>query len=151
FMQHVRLNVNLQSGSHVNVASSKVSVSGAANLRVVGTAAEPVILGRASLTGGDIFLGGNRYVLENGAIDFVNPLRTEPVINAQIKTKIDKSDIPLNRRGPRDRTTPPYSSEPPLPAADITNLLAFGRTGEAASGNTLGNLGAQSILTQGLG
>lgn len=151
FMQHVRLNINVQSASQMDVASSKLSVSGTANLHVVGTADEPVILGRASLNGGDIFLYGNRYVLENGAIDFVNPLRTEPIINAQIKTKIDQYDITLNLQGPMDRMTTTYTSEPPLPAADITNLLAFGHTGETATSNTLGNLGAQSILTQGLG
>lgn len=152
FMQHVRLNINLQSASQMDVASSKVSLSGSASLRIVGTAEEPVILGRASLNGGDLFLGGNRYVLQNGAIDFVNPLRTEPVINVQVKTTIDQYDITLNLQGPIERMTTTYSSEPPLPAADITNLLAFGHTSEAAGGNTgsLGNLGAQGVLTQGL-
>ncbi len=153
FLQNVRLNVNLQSASQMDVASSKVSLSGTANLRVVGTAEEPVILGRASLNGGDLFLGGNRYVLQSGAIDFVNPLRTEPIVNAQIKTKIDQYDITLNLQGPIERMRTTYSSEPSLPAADITNLLAFGHTSEAGGPNTgsLGNLGAQSVLVQGLG
>lgn len=152
FMQNVRLNINLQSASQMDVASSKVSLSGTANLRLVGTAEEPVILGRASLNGGDLFLGGNRYVLQSGAIDFVNPLRTEPVINAQIKTKIDQYDITLNLQGPIERMRTTYSSEPPLPAADITNLLAFGHTSETGTNSgSLGNLGAQSVLTQGLG
>ncbi len=153
FLQNVRLNVNVQSASQMDVASSKVSLSGTANLRVVGTAEEPVILGRASLNGGDLFLGGNRYVLQSGAIDFVNPLRTEPIVNAQIKTKIDQYDITLNLQGPIERMRTTYSSEPPLPAADITNLLAFGHTSETGGANTgsLGNLGAQSVLTQGLG
>ncbi len=71
--QHVRLNVEVKSGPQVNAVSTKVSVRGNANLQVVGTAAEPVILGRADLNGGDFFLGGNRYVLQSGAIDFVNP------------------------------------------------------------------------------
>jgi translocation and assembly module TamB len=152
-MQKVRLNVNLQSASQMDVASSKVSLSGTANLRLVGTAEEPVVLGRASLNGGDLFVGGNRYVLQNGAIDFVNPLRTEPIVNAQIKTKISQYDITLNLQGPIERMRTTYSSEPPLPAADITNLLAFGHTAEAGGPNTgtLGNLGAQSVLVQGLG
>jgi len=152
-MQDVRLDVNIQSAAQMDVSASKVSLSGTGNLRLAGTAAEPVVLGRASLNGGDFFLGGNRYVLENGAIDFVNPLRTEPIINAKIKTKIDQYEITLNLQGPLDRMSTTYSSEPPLPAADITNLLAFGHTGEApgASAGSLGNLGAQSVLVQGLG
>jgi hypothetical protein len=40
-----------------------------------------------------------------------------------------------------------------MPAADITNLLAFGHTSETGGGNpgSIGNLGAQSVLAQGLG
>jgi translocation and assembly module TamB len=153
FMQRVRLDVNVQSASQMNVASSKVSLSGTANLHLVGTVAEPVVLGRASLNGGDFFLSGNRYVLQSGAIDFVNPLRTEPIINAQIKTRIDQYDITLTLQGPLERISTTFSSEPPLPAADITNLLAFGHTAEAATGSSgsLGNLGAQSVLAEGLG
>ncbi len=54
--------------------SRTLSVSGAANLRLTGTAADPVLLGRASLTGGDLVFQGNRYVLQSGVIDFVNPI-----------------------------------------------------------------------------
>ncbi|HEY7405349.1 MAG TPA: translocation/assembly module TamB domain-containing protein [Candidatus Angelobacter sp.] len=153
FMQQVKLNVNVQSASQMNVASSKVSLSGTANLRLAGTADEPVVLGRASLNGGDFFLAGNRYVLQNGAIDFVNPLRTEAVVNAQIKTKIDQYEITLSLQGPVDRMSTTFTSDPPLPAADITNLLAFGHTSETGGGNpgSIGNLGAQSVLAQGLG
>jgi translocation and assembly module TamB len=153
FEQHVQLNIELQSAAQMDVASSKVSLRGAANLRLVGTAAEPVILGRANLNGGDLFLGGNRYVLQSGAIDFVNPLRTEAIINAQITTKINQYDISLNIQGPMERLQTTFTSEPPLPHADIINLIAFGHTSETSGGNptALGNLGAQSALVQGLG
>ena len=153
FAQHVRLNVELQSASQMDVASTTVSLRGNANLRIVGTAAEPVILGRAHLNGGDLFLGGNRYILQSGAIDFVNPLRTEPVVNAQIKTKIEQYDISMNIQGSIESLKTTYTSDPPLPPVDIINLLAFGQTTEGAGGNsaTPGNLGAQSALVQGLG
>ena len=57
----------------MNLVSSQVSVKGDANLRVVGTAADPVILGRTNLTGGEFFLAGNRYEVDHGTIDFLNP------------------------------------------------------------------------------
>lgn len=153
FAQHLRLNVGLRSASQVDAASTKVSIRGNANLHLVGAAAEPVILGRVNLNGGDFFLGGNRYVAQSGAIDFVNPLHTEAVVNAQIKTKIDQYDITLNIQGPMDRLKTSYTSEPPLPPVEIINLLAFGHTTEAGGGNpaTLGNLGPQAALVQGLG
>jgi translocation and assembly module TamB len=149
--EHLRLNVTLQ--SHVDITSREVSLQGNTNLRVVGTAAEPVILGRAELNGGDLFLGGNRYVLQSGSIDFVNPFRTEAVVNASVKTQVDQYDISLNLRGPMENLTTTYSSDPPLPSADIFNLLAFGHTNTEALGTTLtpSTLGAQSALVQGLG
>jgi translocation and assembly module TamB len=52
FAQSIRLDVALLSTSQMNLASSKVSLQGSANLRLTGTAATPVILGRTNLTGG---------------------------------------------------------------------------------------------------
>jgi translocation and assembly module TamB len=153
FGRHVRINVELRSASQVDVVSTKVSLGGNANLRLTGTAAEPVILGRANLNGGDLFLGGNRYVVQNGAVDFINPVHTEAVVNARIQTRINHYDITLILQGPMERLAITYTSEPPLPPADIINLIAFGQTtSEVAAGNpgTLGNLGAQSVIAQGL-
>ena len=77
------------------LASRTISVNGSANLRLTGTAAQPVVLGRINLTGGDLIFQGNRYVLQNGVIDFVNPTRTEPNINASITTTILQYNIGL--------------------------------------------------------
>ena len=151
--RHVHLEVALESASEIDVVSTQVSLQGNANLRVAGTLAEPVILGRANLMGGDLFLGGNRYVMQNGAIDFVNPLRTEPLLNVRAKTKINQYVINLNIEGPADRLNVTFTSEPPLSPLDIINLLAFGNTSEASGGDplTTGAMGAQSALVQGLG
>src|SRR5260370_12045070 len=134
FAQHVQLNVTLQSGSQVDVVSTKVSFRGNANLRLVGTAAELDILGRANLNGGDRFLGGNRYVVQSGAVDFVNPLHTEAVVNAQVKTKIDQYDITLNIQGSMERLNTSNTSEPPLPPVEIINLIAFRETSAGTGG-----------------
>jgi translocation and assembly module TamB len=153
FAQDVRLDLSLESASEIDVVGTQVSLHGNANLRVAGTLAEPVILGRANLVAGDLFLGGNRYVIQNGAIDFVNPLRTEPLLNVRAQTKINQYLINLNVEGPADRLNITFTSEPPLAPSDIINLLAFGNTSEVNSGNplTTGAMGAQSALVQGLG
>ena len=56
FTQNVALNLAVHSSNNVNLVSRTLSVGGSANLQVRGTVAEPVILGRANLTGGDIIL-----------------------------------------------------------------------------------------------
>jgi translocation and assembly module TamB len=152
FAQNLKLNVGLQSAQELGVASAKLSVQGSANLRVRGTAAEPVLLGRANLTGGELFFLGNRYQVENGVVDFANPVRTEPVLNLAVRTTVQQYNLNLNLVGPIERLRTTYTSEPPLPPVDIINLLAFGKTTEAAaaSPSTPAGLGAERVLAQGL-
>ncbi|HEV7675940.1 MAG TPA: translocation/assembly module TamB domain-containing protein [Candidatus Angelobacter sp.] len=154
FTQGMKLNISVQSTSQMNLVSSQVSIRGDANLRVVGTAADPVILGRTNLTGGEFFLAGNRYQIEHGTIDFLNPVRTEPVLNIQVKTRIDQYNITLALNGPVDRLQTTYTSDPALPPVDIINLVASGKTVESAAANPSPSptsaLGAQSLLASGI-
>ncbi len=154
FTQGMKLNIAVQSTSQMNLVSSQVSVKGDANLRVVGTAADPVILGRTNLTGGEFFLSGNRYQVDHGTIDFLNPVRTEPVLNIQVKTRIDEYNITLALNGPMERLQTTYTSDPALPPVDIINLIATGKTVESAAANPSPSptsaLGAQSLLASGI-
>jgi translocation and assembly module TamB len=146
--QGMKLDIALQSTSQMNLSSSQVSLRGDANLRVVGTAAAPVILGRTNLTGGEFFLAGNRYQLQQGTVDFLNPVRTEPVLNLRVQTTIDQYNITLGLNGPLARLETTYTSDPALPPVDIINLVARGKTVEAtnANPNPPGTLGAQAAL-----
>ena len=58
FTQGMKLNIAVQSTSQMNLVSSQVSVKGDANLRVVGTAADPVILGRSTSLAANSFWQG---------------------------------------------------------------------------------------------
>lgn len=133
FADNLKLAVAVRTASELNAASPTVSLQGLANLRVVGTAADPVIIGRASLTGGDVIFLGNRYVVQGGTIAFVNSSETEPVVNLEVQTDIQQYKISLRFRGPIDRLQTNYSSDPALAQADIIHLIAFGNTEEAAN------------------
>jgi translocation and assembly module TamB len=150
----MKLNIAVQSTNQMNLVSSQVSIKGDANLRVVGTAADPVILGRSNLTGGEFFLAGNRYQVDHGTIDFLNPVRTEPVLNIQVKTTINQYNITLGLNGPVERLQTTYTSDPALPPVDIINLIATGKTVESAAANPSPSptsaLGAQSLLASGI-
>lgn len=145
--QNINLNLAVHSSNNVSLVSRELSINGAANLQVRGTAAEPVILGRINLTGGDMILNGNRYVLSGGTVQFFNPAQTEAVVNLTIATTIQKYDLTLRFQGPVDQMTSQYSSNPALPQADIIHLLAFGSTTEAAANNaTPANQQAESLV-----
>ena len=147
FSNNVALNLAVHSSSNVNLVSRTLSVGGSANLRVRGTAAQPVILGRVNLTGGDIILNGTRFLLTGGTIQFVNPSVTEPVVNLTIATTIQQYNINLRFDGPIEQMRTQYNSDPSLPSADIIHLLAFGQTTEAgAASATSTNQAAESLV-----
>ncbi len=137
----------MNSENNINLVSRTLSINGSANLRVRGTAAQPVILGRVNLSGGDIILNGDRFVLNGGTIEFVNPSETQPVVNLSLNTTIQQYNISMRFNGPIDQLGTTYSSDPSLPAADIINLLAFGTTTEAdAATSTPANQAAESLV-----
>ena len=151
FETNMKLNVAVATAEDINLASSKVSMGGAANLTLTGTMASPVVLGRATLTSGEMFFMGKRYEIQSGTIEFANPIRTVPVVNLYVRTTVQQYNITLNFVGPVDRLRTNYTSDPPLPPADIINLVAFGKTSEqaATSPSTPATLGAESVLAQG--
>ena len=144
---NMKLNIALQSASQMNLQSSQVSLRGSANLRIVGTAANPVVLGRTDLTGGELLYAGNRYVVQEGTIAFLNPVITEPVVNLRVQTKINDYNIQLGIQGPISRLHTTYTSDPALPPADIINLVARGQTIESAANQPSQplSLGAESL------
>jgi translocation and assembly module TamB len=148
FTNDLQLALTVTSPNGINLVSRDLSLNGNANLQVKGTAAEPVVLGRVNLNSGDLLFRGNRYLLQSGTIDFVNPVRTEPVLNVGVNTTIQQYDIAMRFEGPVEQMRTNYTSDPALPPADIINLLAFGKTSEAAAANPNppGNLGAESAV-----
>jgi translocation and assembly module TamB len=150
FTTNLHLNLAVRSTNGINLVSRTLSLGGNANLTVRGTAAEPVVLGRINLSGGDLIFQGNRYVLQGGTIDFVNPSRTTPNVNVSVATTIDQYNITMRFEGPVDRLRTSYTSDPALPPAQIINLVAFGKPTDPALGSANpsapGSLGAQSSL-----
>ena len=145
--QNTRLNVAVASSDVLALSSSQLSLQGSADLRVAGTLAAPVVLGRSTLTGGSIIFMHNVYQIQSGTIVFANPVRTEPTLNLYVTTTVESYDITLNFLGPLDRMRTNYTSDPALPPVDIIHLLAFGTTTEeAAATATPASLGAESLI-----
>jgi translocation and assembly module TamB len=149
---NMNLSIAVNSTQSLDLASSQVSIAGNANLTVTGTAANPVILGRVTLTNGELFFQGKRFEIQNGTIAFTNPAKTEPVLNLYVKTVVEQYNITINFAGALDRLKTSYTSDPSLPPIDIINLLAFGQTTaeKASNASAPASLAAQSVLAQGV-
>lgn len=128
FTDNIKLHVVVQSTGQLSATSSQVSLEGRLNLQAIGTVANPVIIGRTDLTGGELFYRNVRYRLQRGIITFDDPNQTNPVMNVTVNTTVQQYNLTLTLRGPLDKLQTSYVSEPPLATADIINLLAQGRT-----------------------
>jgi translocation and assembly module TamB len=137
FADTVQLAIGVQSKSNLSARSSQVSLEGDVLLRASGTAANPVITGRTDLTSGELFYRSNRYQLQRGIITFNDPDRINPNLDVSVKTEVEQYNLTITLRGPLDRLTTSYVSDPPLATADIINLIAFGKTtSESASSSS---------------
>src|SRR5258708_38928965 len=118
--------------------TSVLRLQGEADLRARGTAAKPVLLGRADVFEGEAYFNGTKYRLERGGVTFGtwvggNPGTTTPFIDMEGTTRVRDYDITLSRNGPADKPKLNYRSEPPLPTAAIIDLLAFGQPTEQSA------------------
>jgi translocation and assembly module TamB len=150
FADTINLAIGVQSKENLSANSSQVSLEGNVNLRVGGTAANPVITGRTDLSSGELFYRNVRYQLQRGIITFDNPSQTNPVLNVSVNTTVEQYNLTLNLRGPFDELTTSYVSDPPLSTADIINLIARGQTTQesAASSQSTDSMVASQAASQ---
>ena len=150
FADTIRLQIAVQSSGDLNATSSQVSIEGQAALQVGGTAANPVITGRTTLTSGEVFFRNVRYELQRGVITFDDPNQTHPVLNLTVTTTIEQYSLTLTMRGPLDKLTTSYTSDPPLATADVINLVARGKTTQesAASSQSTDSMIASQAASQ---
>lgn len=105
------------------------------DLRLVGTVAQPSVVGRAAIReGGIMYLGGRTYQIESGSIDFTNPRAVVPDLNLTARTRIAAYDVTLALAGAPDSVRATLSSDPSLAQADIVSLLATGRLADDVGG-----------------
>jgi translocation and assembly module TamB len=132
-LNSVRFNVHVVSTPQLQVQSSLAKIAGNADLRIRGTPANPILLGHINITEGQLDFNGATYRIDRGDVSFLNPAHTEPTIDIAATTRVRDYDVTLRFSGePSHGLKTNYSSDPPLPASDIINLLAFGQTREEA-------------------
>jgi translocation and assembly module TamB len=132
-LNRIRLDVHIVTTPELQMQTAAIRLSGDADLRLRGTAAKPVVLGRADVLEGQVYFNGTKYELERGNVSFTNPVTTTPLLDLQATTQVRDYDITLNLNGSPDKLKLTYRSEPPLPEADIITLLALGQTTEESA------------------
>ncbi len=134
------LDIRLTTAEDIVVDNNYAQLRLAADVRIGGTLAAPILAGRAEAReGGRIFLGGNVYqIVGSGTIDFSNPTRIEPELMITALTRVGGYDVTLNLKGPPATLETTLTSDPPLSQGEIVSLLVTGRT-ENVNAMTIGS------------
>jgi len=144
----IRMDVHIVTTPDLEMQTAALNLSGNADLNLRGTAAKPVLLGRADVLEGQVVFNGTKYRMERGDITFTNPVTTTPVFDLQASTQVREYDILINLNGPFDKLNLSYHSEPPLPTADIISLLAPVGTNQEQFGQVQQQQSGSSPFTQ---
>jgi translocation and assembly module TamB len=136
-LNNIHLDLHVVTAPELQMQTSVLRLRGDADLHVRGSAAKPVLLGRADVFEGEAYFNGTKYRLERGGVSFGATAGsaggTVPFVDLQATTHVRDYDITLSVTGPADRPKMNYRSEPPLPTNDIIGLLAFGQTSEESA------------------
>jgi translocation and assembly module TamB len=123
-----------------------------ADLRIRGTAAKPVVLGRIAVNQGEIQFFGNKYTINRGEIGFYNAVRVEPVLDMDLETRVRGVTVNMKFAGTLpNKLNMSYRSDPPLQTNEIIALLAVGSDPTGASSLTAAQSSVQNpgLLTGG--
>jgi len=97
-----------------------------ANLTLRGTPDHPGMIGRITVTQGDVVFFGAKYSIDQGTIAFYDLQKIEPILSVDLETTVQGVDVSLSVSGPIERMKLSYRSDPPLEFQQIVSLLATG-------------------------
>ncbi len=158
--EEIVLDISVTGNRSMRIDNNLGDVTASADLSIIGTIANPVILGSITIDEGALHLEGNDFDISRGTISFNDPYKTSPYFNFEAETTIREYEITASVRGPMDRIKASFSSDPPLSTTGVISLLATGQTSEEIFGTgttgqtesgTLALYGAGALLSKTLG
>jgi translocation and assembly module TamB len=123
----LRYDVRINAPSTLQIRNNTTRLVASADLQLRGTYDRPLVFGRAEVDRGEILFEGKRYLVTRGTIDFNNPTRIQPFFDLETETRVrvpgETYRVTLRATGTFDRLTLEFSSDPPLPEAQVLALL----------------------------
>jgi translocation and assembly module TamB len=128
FLKPLRFDVGLKHRQPFVVDNNIADLEINPDIALTGTPENPVITGFATVSNGFITYQNKSFDVQQGAVNFINPYKTEAVID--IKGYVDIRDwrITISLYGPPDHLVVELSSVPQEEDADIISLLVFKKT-----------------------
>jgi len=124
------LAIHVEGSRNISIQNELADVEARVDLDIKGTVDHPALTGHVEASGGTLTFQGRRYQITRGNMDFVDPLRIEPVIDVQAETELREYHVIVNVTGRGDRVRANLRSDPPLPELEIFSLISGGKTRE---------------------
>ena len=137
----LRLDISVSTDDDLVVDNNYGRFQAGADLRLQGTVGRPGVTGQAQLReGGEIFVLGGRYHLNESSISFTNPNAIEPDLDISATTKSSGAEVTVSLSGTLDRLqTDVTSSDPDVTNESVVSVLL--------GGNSLGREDALALLS----
>lgn len=158
FRQGLRFDVRITTAPEVRLETKLTKdIQADASLRLRGDSTHPILLGRVSISQGEVMFFGNKYTINTGQVLFVNASRIEPTVSLDLETRARGVEVTLHVSGPANKLNVSYRSDPPLAFAEIVALLTTGREpaltpgtsgSQSQVGQTWQQAGASALLSQ---
>jgi hypothetical protein len=131
----VALDVTIDAKDAIRVRNNIARLTGSANVRLLGTVAQPVLQGGGTIDeGGLLRISNIDYRIASASVAFQNPFRIDPYIDLTAEGRYQNEyDVTIIMNGTPDTLQMSVSSDPPI--ADLSILNVFGIATSTASGS----------------
>ncbi len=124
----VRLDINVVADRTIRIKNNLADLKAGGEFQVVGDTRKVIVLGTFDVYEGYVELYGSRYDVKRATVDFQDPRRINPRLDARAETRKGNYNIAVLISGTFEKPEVDFTSDPPLSRTDIVSLLAFGVT-----------------------
>ena len=142
----VRLDINVVADRTIRIKNNLADIKAGGEFKVEGDTLKVIVLGTFDVYEGYVEYYGSRYDLKRATVDFQDPRKINPRLDARGETKKGGYNVAVLVTGTFEKPEVDFTSDPPLSRTDIVSLLAFGVTTQ-----TIGSSGTGVGTSPGLG
>jgi translocation and assembly module TamB len=144
----VRLDIGAVADGTIRIKNNLVDAVARGEFKVVGDTGRVIVLGAFEVVEGIVEYQGNRYVLQRASVEFQDPRRNNPRLDARAETTKGHVTVTVSVTGTLEKLEVDLTSDPPLSKNDLVSLLSLGATSQelAGSGGTVGAGVASSFV-----
>lgn len=128
FLGNMDLDISVKRRNPLYVDNNVAQLDINPDLLITGTLNNPVINGRASIVSGAVEFRNRTFTVTKGVVDFLNPYKSEAVIDLVSEVKVRDWMIYLGISGTPEALKLSLRSDPPEEDNDILSLLVLGKT-----------------------